>query len=202
MKRLHRSLASTFVLAIAISSGGSAAERVENAAAGIALDRPSGWQSPTLAQVQENRERVRLPDQELQRAMVTRSAMPVIVFMKYAEPHPGLNPSVQVTLRPAIAGAPTRVLSMALDTMRRAFDDFRLISTVQAVEVDGWRGAHVRATYTLQNRAGESFPVMTRFWLVPRGPLMFLIGMSGAQSGEDVCEEEFAAILHSIDIQN
>jgi hypothetical protein len=31
-------------------------DRVENESAGIALDRPSGWQTATLAQVQNNRE--------------------------------------------------------------------------------------------------------------------------------------------------
>jgi hypothetical protein len=202
MARLPALLTSTIAVAIAVSSAHLSAERVEHAAAGIALDRPTGWQTATLAQIQQNRQQARLSDTELQRAMVARSAMPVIVFMKYPEPHAGLNPTIQVTLRPAIAGAPTDVLSGALDTMRRAFADFRLVSPVGAVAVDGRPGAHVRATYTLENQVGGSFQVMTRIWLVPRGPLMFLIGMSGAQRGEDACEEEFAAVLHSIDIQN
>jgi hypothetical protein len=203
MTRPRFVLPTIFALAVAVSSSARlAAERVEHAAAGIALDRPAGWHTATLAQVQENRQRVRLSDEELQRGLVTRSAMPVMAFMKYAEPFPGLNPTIQVTLRPAVAGVPTRVLSLALETLRRAFTDFRLVSAVEAVEIDGWRGAHARATYTLQNQAGQSFDVMTRFWLVPRGPLMFLIGMSGAQRGEELCEEEFAAVLRSIDIQD
>jgi hypothetical protein len=202
MKPSRRPLAAIPAIAIAVSSAAWAAERVENAAAGIALDRPAGWHTATLAQVQQNRERVRLPDQELQQALVTRSAMPVIVLTKYAEPHPALNPSIQVTLRPAVAGDPTHVLSTALDTLRRAFADFRVVSPIEAVQLDGRPGAYVRAAYTLQNQTGRSYQVMTRLWLVPRGPLMFLIGMSGAESGEDVCEEEFAAVLHSIDIRN
>jgi hypothetical protein len=200
MKQIRWYSAPIFVVAIAISSAVAAAERIEHPGAGIALDRPAGWQSPTLAQVQENRERTRLSDEDLQQALVARSAMPVMVFTKYAEPHAGLNPSVQITLRPTIAGAPTRVLSAALDTMRRAFADFEIVAPVQPVEVDGWHGAHVRATYTLQNAAGQRFPVMTRLWLVPRGSLMFLVGMSGGQSGEDVCEDEFTAVMQSLQI--
>jgi hypothetical protein len=195
-------LTSTIAVAIAISSASLSAERVEHAPAGIALDRPAGWQTATLAQVQQNRQQARLADEELQRAMVARSAMPVIVFLKYPEPHAGLNPTIQVTLRPAIAGAPTDVLSGALETMRRAFADFRVVSAVRPVAVDGRPGAHVRATYTLENQAGGSYQVLTRIWLVPRGSLMFLIGMSGGQRGEDVCEEEFAAVLRSIQIKN
>jgi hypothetical protein len=203
MTRKPGVLTTIFTLAISLSSPlPLAAERVEHPGAGIALDRPTGWHTATLAQVQENRQRVRLSDEELQRGLVTRSAMPVLTFMKHGEPFAGLNPTIQVTLRPAVGGAPTRVLAMALETMRRAFADFRLVSEVEAVEIDGWSGAHARATYTLQNQAGERFAVMTRLWLVPRGPLMFLIGMSGAPQGEDACEAEFAAVVRSIDIQD
>jgi len=85
--------------------------------------------------------------------------------------------------------------------MRRGFSDFRIVTPVRAVRVEGWPAAHGRATYTLRNRAGESFRVLSRLWLVPREPLMFLIGMSGSDSGDDVCEGEFGAVLDSIDIQ-
>jgi len=202
MTRVNRQLLSLFVCAISLPSSVAAQERVEHAAAGISLDRPAGWHSATLAQVQTNRERVRLSDAQLQDAMVNRSAMPVVVFMKYPEPHAGLNPSVQVTLRPALAGTPVQLLSGALETLRRAFADFRILLPVQRAMVAGRPAAHVRVTYTLHSRSGESFPVMSRMWLVPRGPVMFLIGMSGAQSGDDGCDAEFANVLASMDIQN
>lgn len=201
MKRPVFGMVSIFVMAIAFSAAVSSQERADIPAAGIALARPSGWHTATLEQVQRNRERARLSDPELQAALVTRSAMPLIAFMKYAEPYAGLNPSIQVTLRPALAGSPTQLLSAALEVMRRGFSDFRIVMPVRAVRVEGWPAAHVRATYTLRNRAGESFRVLSRLWLVPRGPLMFLIGMSGSDSGDDVCEDEFAAVLDSIDIQ-
>jgi hypothetical protein len=56
-------------------------------------------------------------------------------------------------------------------------------------------------TYTLKTQAGESFPVRSRLWLVPRGTLMFLIGMSGALSGEDECDRECDEVLGSIAIE-
>ena len=200
MTRLIASVAPILVIAIAGLSSAAASERVEHAAAGIAMDRPAGWQSASLEQIQVNRERARLSDPELQRGLVTRSAMPVIAFMKYQEPHAGLNPTVQVTLRPAVAGQPTQVLAGALEVMRRGFADFRIVSPVAPAAVDGLSGAQVAVTYTLQNQSGERFPVSSRLWLVPRGSLMFLIGMSGAQSGPDTCDEEFAAAFRSISI--
>jgi hypothetical protein len=186
---------------MALSSAAVAQERVDSPESGIALTVPVGWHRATLEQVQANRERVRLPDAELQQALATRSALPLFTFTKYEEPYPRLNPSLQVTLRAGLPGTATELLAMALEPMRRGFPDFRILSAVRATQVGGWQAAHVRASYTLRNNAGESFRVLSRLWLVPRGRLMFLIGMSGDQSGEDVCEEEFAAVLESIRIQ-
>jgi len=72
---------------------------------------------------------------------------------------------------------------------------------VQGTQVGGWPAAHARTSYTLKNSRGQAFPVLSRMWLVPRGRLMFLIGMSGDQTGENVCEQEFAEVLESIRIQ-
>lgn len=174
-------------------------DRVENPNAGVSLDRPQGWHTATAADVQANRERVRLSDPAFQQALVTRSALPVIVLMKYPEPFGGLNPSIQITLRQALKGTPTQLLTSALTSMRRGFADLSIVRPVEATTVSGLPAAHVRVTYTL--RAGTlSAPVLSRLWLVPRGSLMFLIGMSGAQSGPDVFESEFSDVLRSLRI--
>ena len=176
-------------------------DRIENTNAGISLDRPEGWQTATAADVQANRERVRLSDLEFQRAMVTRSALPIIVLMKYPEPLAGLNPSIQITLRQALKGTPTQLLTSALATMKRGFADLSIVQPVEATTVAGFPAAQVRVSYTLRTDT-QSAPVLSRLWLVPRGSLMFLIGMSGAQSGPDLCESEFDAVLRSIHIDN
>ena len=193
-------LALVFVLAISGWSA-SAQERVNVPSAGLSLDRPAEWHTGTMADVQRNRENVRLADAELQAAIVSRSAFPIVVLTKYPEPHPTLNPSVQVTLRPGLTGTPTELLTVALEPMRKAMANFRIVSPVHPVKVSGWPAAHVRAAYTLKNAAGQNFDVLSRLWLIPRGRLMFLVGMSGSQTGADVCEAEFASVLSSIDIQ-
>ena len=176
-------------------------DRIENASAGLTLDKPSGWQTASAADIQANRERVRLPDAEFQRALVTRSALPIVALMKYPEPYESLNPSIQITLRQALRGTPTKLLTDALTTMRRGFPDLSIVTPVAPANVSGLAAAHVRVTYTLRT-ANRAVPVLSRIWLVPRGSLMFLIGMSGAQSGPDVCEPEFAAVLRSIRIEH
>jgi hypothetical protein len=58
---------------------------------------------------------------------VNRAALPLIVLMKYPEPHPGLNPAIQITLRQNLAGTRTQLLEGAVATMRRSFPDLRII---------------------------------------------------------------------------
>jgi hypothetical protein len=180
-----------------------AQQRVEHSGAGISLEPPVGWHAATLAQVQANRERVRLTDPEWQHALQTRSALPLLAFTKYEESHAGINPSIQITLRPALAGTPTALLTNALQITQRMLMDFHLVSPVRATTVSGWPAARAEASYLLglKGNPDAAFRVETRFWLVPRGPLMFLIGMSGSESGPDVCEDEFAAALQSLTIQ-
>jgi len=193
------------VLGLAVGVSGAASglsqERVELPSAGIALTRPAGWHTATIAQVQANRERAKLSDPELQSALASRSALPLIVFSKYPEPHPALNPTVQITLRQGLRGSPNSLLAGALQTMKRGFADLQIIEPVRATQVSGLPASQVRVTYTLQTQTGAHARVVSRLWLVPRGSLMFLIGMSGGESEPDVCEAEFAAALKSITIE-
>ena len=190
-------------LAVGVSgaASGLSQERVELPSAGIALTRPAGWHTATIAQVQANRERAKLSDPEMQAALASRSALPLIVFSKYPEPHPALNPTVQITLRQGLQGSPNRLLAGALQTMKRGFADLQIIEPVRATQVSGLPASQVRVTYTLQTQTGAHARVVSRLWLVPRGSLMFLIGMSGGESEPDVCEAEFAAALKSITIE-
>lgn len=178
-----------------------AQERVGNATAGISIVPPSGWHVTSMQEVMQNRSRVRLPDAQLE-AGLQRATAPLFVFSKYQEPHPTLNPTVQVVLRPRPASLPTSataLLRIATVTLQKAFPDFAFVEPIQDVQVSGMSAAYMKATYTLRSASGEH-PILSRTWLVPRGSFMFLIGMSGATDGEDVSEAEFAAALKSIAI--
>lgn len=182
----------------------SGPERFENATAGIALQRPANWQTASLQTVQENREGIELSDKELQAALVKSATAPLFVFMKYPEPHAGLNPSIQVTLRPLgpMAGSsPTALMKIAVDTMRKAIPDFPFVTEITDTQISGLAAAHMRAKYTMRTRDGSEFKVLGRLWVVPRGTFMFVIGMSGPQEGPDMSESEFADTLASINIR-
>jgi hypothetical protein len=76
-------------------------ERFDNATAGISIERPPGWHSLTSQQVVENRERVRMADEELQKAIQKQATLPLFAFAKHEEPYEGLNPSIQVGMSAA-----------------------------------------------------------------------------------------------------
>ena len=187
-------------LPLLLASSAGAQTRVEHHEAGIAITRPAGWHTGTVAQVQANRARTKLSDPELQVALATRAALPLIVFTKYEEPHSGLNPSIQITLRHGLAGTPVQLLTGALAVMRRGFPDLQTAEPVRNTTVDGLPAADVRVTYTLETQTGLKARVSSRLWLVPRGALMFLIGMSGSENGADMCTAECASALQSLSI--
>ena len=93
------------------------------------------------------------------------------------------------------------ILSGIVGQLQQAFADFEFVVPVSETEVSGLAGARFVATYTLQMEGG-SFPVKSRIWLVPRGSALFMIGMAGAQEGEDMAEEEFDRVLASIVIEH
>jgi hypothetical protein len=183
--------------------GASGQQRFSNPTAGISLVPPPGWTVMSMQEVMQNRSKVRIPDEQLQAGLQSATA-PLFVFAKYPEPHPSLNPTVQVVLRPRPASLPasaTRLLAGSVETLQRAFPDFRYIDPIRATQVSGMPAAYMKAAYTLRTAAGQSHKVLVRTWLVPRGAFLFLIGMSGAAEGADVADTEFAAALSSIVIE-
>jgi len=202
--RVSRSVVGVLVASVClVATVGAAQSRFDNPTAGISITPPAGWHVISMQRVMQNRAQVRLGDDELA-AGFQRATAPLFVFSKYPEPHPALNPTVQVVLRPApasLGSSPTAILKATIATLQQAFPDFRLVDPVQPTNVSGLAAAYMKATYTLRTATGTTFPVMARTWLVPRGKVMFLIGMSGTPAGEDVAEAEFLSALESVRIE-
>jgi hypothetical protein len=157
-----------------------------------------------MQEVMENRGKLRLPDAQLQ-AGIQRATAPLFVFAKYPEPFSGINPTVQVVLRPkpaSLGDSPTRILQASISILQRAFPDYRQIEPVRSATIGGKPAAYMKAAYTLPTASGRTYPVIARTWLVPRGGFMFLIGMSGPTDGPDRADAEFARVVETIAIEN
>jgi len=142
---------------------------------------------------------VKMEDKDLEKMIRENPNSPLVVITRYQEPYPTLNPSVAVTMvqLPVEGMPPKDVLNMSTEVLKRAYPDLTYVDEVQDVSVDGINSAYTKVKYTLA-AGDQKFPTTTRMWLVPRGKVMFTVGMSGPQEGPDASEDSFKEILKSI----
>ena len=180
-------------------------DRFHSQTAGFTITKPSSWVFATAEQIVRNRETVRLKDKEIQDLVRQRASMPIVAITKHPEPYGGLNASVQVVLRPLgkLEGmSAVELMKVGLPTLRRGVAGFKFVEAIRATSVSGRDAATAKFTYTVGTAGGERYAVLSRMWMIPRGKLLFTVGMSGPPEGDDLSEEEFAAILESITIED
>ncbi len=170
--------------------------------AGFSMTKPMGWNYLSPEMVQSASDSVKWNDVELEKMIKENPKSPLVVITRYQEPYPTLNPSVAVTMvNLPVAGMPPKdILNMSTEVLKRAYPDMTYVDKVQDANVDGINGAYTKIKYTM-TAGNKRFPTLTRMWLVPRGKIMFTVGMSGPQEGPDVSDETFREILSSIKIE-
>ncbi len=182
------------------ATGDAGGDVFHHTGAGFSITKPMAWKylSPEMAVAA--RQSVKLDDKELEKMIKENPNSPLVVLTRYQEPYPTLNPSVSVNMTPMpVQGiSPKDFLNLMLtEGVQKMFPDMIYVDEVQDANIDGINGAYTKVKYTMA--AGDmKFPTMTRMWLVPRGKVMFTVGMSGPQDGPDVSEESFQEILKSI----
>jgi hypothetical protein len=203
---LYRASIVSFLVLCTFGRVAIASEKNEykNPTAGFQITKPDSWTFMTIETIVTNRENIRIRDEELRAAIRERGTAPLVVMAKHEEPYDDLNPTIQVVLRPVgpLQGQPaTEIMATAVRPMENAFHEFKFLREIHETEISGLKASHMRATYTISNKEGRNFRVVSRMWMVPRGAFVFLIGMSGPESGPDVSEAEFDHVLKSIKIE-
>ena len=185
-----------------VSADQNSEEVFHHPGAGFSLTKPMNWQYLSPEMVKTASEATKWNDAELEKAIKENPNSPLVVITRYPEPYPTLNPSVAVTIvNLPIEGMPPKdILNMSTEVLKRAYPDLTYVDEVQDANVDGINGAYTKIQYTM-NAGDRKFPTTTRMWLVPRGKVMFTVGMSGPQEGPDVSDEAFKEILSSIKIE-
>ena len=170
--------------------------------AGFSMTKPMDWNYMSPEMVKRASESTKWNDAELEKAIKENPNAPLVVITRYVEPYPTLNPSVTITMvNLPVAGMPPKdILNMSTEVLKRAYPDLSYVDEVQDADVDGITGAYTKIKYTMA-AGDQKFPTLTRMWLVPRGKIMFTVGMSGPQDGPDVSDETFKTILSSIKIE-
>jgi hypothetical protein len=179
-----------------------ASEVFHHTGAGFSVTKPADWKYLSPEMVKTASETTKWNDAELEKAIKANPNSPLVVLTRYQEPYPTLNPSVSVTMvnLPVEGMPPKDILNMSTEVLKRAYPDLTYVDEVQDTNVDGINGAYTKIKYTMA-AGDQKFPTTTRMWLVPRGKIMFTVGMSGPQEGPDASEETFKGILNSIKIE-
>ena len=180
----------------------SSSEVFHHPGAGFSITKPMDWKYLSPEMVKKASESTKWNDAELEKAIKENPNAPLVVLTRYKEPYPTLNPSVAITMvnLPVEGMPPKDILNMSTEVLKRAYPDLTYVDEVQDADVGGIKGAYTKIKYTMA-AGDQKFPTLTRMWLVPRGKIMFTVGMSGPQEGPDVSEDTFKAILSSIKIE-
>jgi hypothetical protein len=167
---------------------------------GFQIGVPDGWIIQDTVAVKANRERIVVEHPILQQRF-QQAAMPIFVSTRFPDGHDDVNPTVQVVFRPVPElGAPAAViLEKILGGMAMILPEFKLLLPVSECELGGQPAAHARVAFVMQDD-DQKFNIVARSWVVPRGEMMFMVGLSGPAEGEYVSEDEFVAIADSVRI--
>jgi hypothetical protein len=173
--------------------------------AGFSITKPANWQFASLEQVAANRAVASLKDKGVETQIRQNTNAPLVAILKHPEPYDDLNPSVQAMVRPLgqLEGKSSlELMHLVIPTLQNAMADFTFEVPIQETTIGGMPAAFMKAKYIASNQEGRKFKTYSRLWVIPHGSFLFMISMSGPQQGPDVSEEEFDAMLHSIDFTN
>jgi hypothetical protein len=175
-----------------------------SATAGIQMTKPSDWHYVTAAQNLENIKALKLSDQEFHAAMQKYSTAPLVAITKFREPYEDVNPSFKVNIKPygQLRGKkPAELITMLLPQFERVFKDFVLVTPATEVEVSGIKSAYAQVNYVLETPGGDSFPITSELWIVPRGDYFFMLGAGTRQDERTGTRKEIQAILATVKIE-
>jgi hypothetical protein len=152
---------------------------------GLSVAPLPGWHVVSAQENADNLRSLRMDDRQFQELAIRYANSPVVALSKYKEPYEDLNPSFKINVRP-MGGfngrPPTEILAAALPTFSRAFSDLKVQEGPKPTEVAGHDAAYARLAYTMR-AGGAAFPTISELWIVPRGPIMLMIG-TGTRADE------------------
>lgn len=189
-------------LALVFAKPAPAQETYSNQTLGFAVTKPADWHYVTAEQARENLKRTEFATPEFKELVAKYSRTPFFAISKYKEPYDDLNPSfkVNVTSLGALKDeSPEKLAELVTANFPRMFKDYAVDEGPVATEVAGHPAGYMRIHYTLEI-SGRDWPVSSELWVVPRGELMFLIGVGLRQDEKTGSREEIRGIVETIRI--
>ncbi len=164
-------------------------------AVGFQMQLPEGWE-------RQQEEEQPSEGSEIEPSDIAPTMHALVSVTKYPASHESLNPAIQVVVRDRPANVDAlSVVSGTLDLLGSGYREFAVVESPAERTIGGAQGAATRFRYTapLADRASR-VQVEGRLYVAVRGDDVFIVTMTGAQAGDDRCEEEFRAALESMRI--
>jgi hypothetical protein len=172
--------------------------------AGIRVSKPSHWQFAGLGVVNDNRDRIKFGDSAMQKA-IKNANTPLVAMLKYPEPHPEMNPSFQIGVKPLGAlkeQTEAQLWKLILPALARTFKDFKVVKEPKEIVLGGKKMSAIEISYVLEMQTGETYPCQSRMILWIKGEYLFQIGIGTANPPKPGDLEDIEAILASIKLKD
>lgn len=165
--------------------------------AGLAISLPRDWHLQSDEAVQANRARVR--------DGFDQAALPVFAATKYAESRAGINPTVQILVRPMPEPRPpsaVMLLDLLAAPLAAVFQGFETLDPVRTVRMGAVETATAAYSYILGYLDGEAVRAATRLRVVPQDGVFVAVSISGPMDPGGTLDAEFEAIDASLWIKS
>lgn len=189
--------------AVTASSAAAGGEKIDLPSLGLSIVRPAEWVTISADENAQNLRSIRMDDPEFQRMVALYANSPIVAMAKYPEPHDDLNPSLKINVRPIGGFAslpPEQILTGAIPIFRRGFGDIKILEGPSRTTIAGKPAGFVRLSYTLHAPNGD-YPTISELWVVPSGPVYFMIGSGTRADEKNGSRAKVRAILDSLRIR-
>ena len=129
------------------------------------------------------------------------TAAPLVAMTKFQEPYADVNPSFKVNIKPygQLKGRqPRELIEILLPQFKKAFKEFEITQPPTEVEISGIQSAYARMNYIMETAGGDSFPITSELWIVPRGDYFFMLGAGTRQDEKTGTRKEIEAVLRTV----
>lgn len=163
------------ILALVIAARPASAQVLRDEATGVTFPVPKGWFVAQAADMLDPRD-VEFGTEQFQSAVRNYRGPKPQAVLKYKEPYPDLNPSVQFQTfpKPAPDISETDFLSAAIVALRMNLNQAAIIKPVSVVKLSVRKAAHCVFDYVL-TYAGQTIPVRAEIWIAEASGRMVLL---------------------------
>ena len=174
-----------------------------DAAVGFSIEKPKGWHYISADETARNRDAVRLKNREVQELIKRRPQPRLVTMARHHEPHPELNPSVTVAVKPISNPEtfdPVDVLQFMVRPLKGVYDDFKIVEAPKKINLKDREAAYAKMHYTLKSPDDKGFPACTEMWVIPRGENCFIVSAGSSPDPDAPEHAEINKAIESIEI--